>query len=216
MYRLQDFESTTPPTARADRYPTALIDVWHASGGERLMLRPVLPQDVRLLEDLIRRSSASTRYGRFHGAVNELPWDVLREMTEVDYRQHMALVVAWMRADSEVVVADGRYSVDASGQNAEFAVIVEDGWQRRGLGRRVVGALADAATRAGVGRFHGAVLRGNVAMVSLLHCCGFREAAGAEDPRTVSFEKALTERKRPALSASLNPFAPIACAGHTS
>lgn len=49
-------------------------------------------------------------------------------MTRVDYRLHMALVVAWIGADSEVVVADARYRVDATGRSAEFAVLVEDAW----------------------------------------------------------------------------------------
>jgi acetyltransferase len=209
MLSLHNFEPAASPTARLGSYPTTMIDVWRGRDGERLLLRPVLPQDVDSLEELIRRSSTTSRYNRFHGAVNELPLDVLRAMTTVDYRQHMALVIAWMRADSEVVVADARYSVDPTGRSAEFAVLVEDRWQRSGLGRRAIHALVAAARRAGIVRLHGTVLRGNVAMLSLLRHCGFRQAGRAEDPRTVSWEKWLPEGMRPARHiAASTPWEP--------
>jgi RimJ/RimL family protein N-acetyltransferase len=193
MLAPHNFEPAASPSARLGSYPTTLIDVWRGRDGERLLLRPVLPQDANLLDELIRRSSPTSRYNRFHGAVNELPLEVLREMTTVDYRQHMALVITWTRADSEVVIADARYSVDPTGRGAEFAVLVEDRWQRSGLGRRAIHALVAAARRAGIARLHGTVLRGNVAMLSLLRHCGFRAAAGAEDARTVLWEKWLDE-----------------------
>jgi acetyltransferase len=186
------FERADGSTQRLARYPTALIDIWNACEGERLMLRPVLPQDVHLLEGLIHRSSPKSRYNRFHGAVNALPPNVLCAMTAVDYRQHMALLITSTQEHNEVALADARYCVDATGRSAEFAVLVEDRWQRRGLGSRAIGALVAAARCAGILRLHGPVLRSNFAMLSLLRGCGFREVAGAQELRAVSLEKRLT------------------------
>ena len=42
-------------------YPTHLVDVRSLRDGRRLTLRPVLPQDNRLLADLVNRLSAQSR-----------------------------------------------------------------------------------------------------------------------------------------------------------
>jgi ribosomal protein S18 acetylase RimI-like enzyme len=58
--------------------------------------------------------------------------------------------------------------IGAVGETAEIAVLVEDRCQGRGLGRALLQSVLAAANAAGMRRFVGYVLCGNVAMVRLL------------------------------------------------
>ena len=126
-------DGSTP--AAVGHYPTELIDVWHSRDRERLTLRPVLPQDVGFLDGLIRWLAPAARYNSFHGAVGELPCEVLRDMTQVNYTQCLALAITSRESEGEIMVVDARYVVDDSGRSAEVALMVDDRWQRKGPGR---------------------------------------------------------------------------------
>ena len=52
-------------TYEIHRYPTDLIDVVRLAGGERIVIRPVLPQDADLTRAFFRDLSAPARYDRF-------------------------------------------------------------------------------------------------------------------------------------------------------
>lgn len=177
-----------------EHYPADLIDVWHATNGVRYLMRPVLPQDHRPLGDLIVRLSRTSRYRRFHGSIRELSQETLAQMTSIDYRQHMAFVVTKASAEGEMVVADARYSVDATGDAAEFSVVVDDASQRRGLGLRTLRALDFAAARDGVRWLHGAVLFDNEPMLALMKRCDFSLTPDREEPSLMRAEKLLSRR----------------------
>lgn len=170
-------------------YPTHLIDVWRCRGGVRYLLRPVLPQDHRLLGDMVRALSPQSRYRRFHGAIRELSDDTLSSLTRVDHRSHLALVVTTVESDREVIVADARCCVDGAGDAAEFAVVVDDARQRRGVGSRLLDALGRAAARTGLRWLHGSVLDSNGPMLSMMDRCGFSRTPDREDDRLVRVER---------------------------
>jgi GNAT superfamily N-acetyltransferase len=171
------------------RYPATLIDVWSLRDGTRMTLRPVLPQDSALLGTMIQSLSGATRYNRFHGSVNALSTDALRHMTCVDYRKHFAFVVTAFSLNQERVVADARFVVDSSGEGAEFALVVDDSWQRLGLGERAMQALANAADRQGLSWLHGSVLSANEPMLALMRRCEYFCAPDRNDERLVRVER---------------------------
>jgi GNAT superfamily N-acetyltransferase len=173
------------------RYPTSLIDVWSAKNGSKLTLRPVLPQDDGLLANMIHGLSRTTRTNRFHGAVNALSDESLQQMTCVDYYRHMAFVITAHEGSRERVVADARFVVDERGDGAEFAIVVDDNWQRLGLGERAIGALATAADRLGLSWLHGKVLSANAPMLSLVQRCDFSCTPDRHEERLVNIERRL-------------------------
>lgn len=172
------------PSGLPLRYPTTLIDARWLSGPRRLLLRPVLPQDAHLLSALVLAQSAQARRNRFHSTVK--PSTALcQQMSQVDYRQHLALVVCSMAGGVEQVVADARYSVAANGLSAELALMVDERWQRQGIGRWALLALQQAAANAGLTWLEGEVLQGNDAMLGLAQRCGFACTPGSQDERVV-------------------------------
>ena len=162
------------------RYPSRLIDVRIEPDGMRLMLRPVLPQDEDLIGDLVARVSAAGRRNRFHGRVN-LGRTELHRMSCIDYEHELAFVVCACQDGVELVIAEARFCIDADAQGAEFALMVDDRWQRRGVGRWAMLAMRDAAQAAGLTWLHGEVLRDNLPMLALMRDCGLCCTPDPED-----------------------------------
>jgi len=160
----------TSSARSAARYPTELIDVWLSRHGERMTMRPVLAQDEPGLRALYRRSSTAVR-----DVADNFP-DLLDGIGDVDFAHELAVVVSVDLGGSQRIVADARYVVATSAASADFAVLVEDGWRRQGLGRRALDALVDGARRAGLKSLRSTVERTNAPMLLLLHRCGFAAA----------------------------------------
>jgi len=143
----------------------ALVD------GRRVILCPVDSKDASAEQAFVGALSPNSRYRRFHFGMRELPEQLLREMTEIDQRQHVALVARPDTAE-ETIVADARYVRTTDADEAEFAVMVADAWQGAGLGRELLQRLARHARANGVRRLYGDVLWGNEPMIGLVRALG--------------------------------------------
>lgn len=187
------------PIAQADaqdqagppgHYPTLLIDARRLGGAQPLLLRPVLPQDTHLLSALMLAQSAGARRNRFHGALKPSP-QLCRQMSQVDHRQHLALVVSTVANGQERLVADARYTVATDGCSAAFALMVDERWQRQGIGAWALRALQQAAAGAGLCWLDGEVLQDNQAMLGLARRCGFVCSPDPQDERLARVQRRL-------------------------
>ena len=136
-------------------------------GGERVRMRPIRPDDERGLADLYDRSSHHTRYQRFFTVMRQLPADTAHFLANVDYERRFALVVEDLTAPTTPLVGVARYEPAEPGV-VEVAFVVEDRWQRKGLGSVLIDELFRAATENGFTRFRAWVLADNHRMLGLL------------------------------------------------
>ena len=162
-------------------------------GPEGASIRPVHTDDVDRLSHLLHGLSARSRRARFHGAVREVPRGVLEQMTRVDGSRELALVAGRFDDGAEQLVAEARY-VQADGDAAarEFALVVTDALQRRGLGEQLLRALVAHAERHGVVRLFGDVQRDNAPMLALAARLGFQTVAHPEGGTLLRVERLLT------------------------
>jgi RimJ/RimL family protein N-acetyltransferase len=112
----------------------------------------------------------------------------LQCMSRVDYARELAFVITACQGATECVIADARYCVDTDAQGAEFALMVDERWQRLGLGCWAMQALRDAAQAAGLTWLHGEVLSDNAPMRALMQRCGLSCTADPEDDRLVQVQ----------------------------
>jgi len=129
-------------------------------------VRPLRHDEGDLLDTVFARLSPHSRYLRFHSPIDDLSASTRRALLAVDGRDHLALV-AFSRRREPIGIARlvrNRLRPD----EAEVAVEVVDAWQRRGVGRLLLTALADRAERAGVKRVLALVLYENTAALALL------------------------------------------------
>jgi RimJ/RimL family protein N-acetyltransferase len=136
--------------------------------GTPLLIRPIEPGDKARLSVALRRLSEATIYRRFLAAKPRLSSAELRYLTEVDGRDHIALV-AFLADDPESIVAVARcVRLPDNPDTAEFAIVVGDPLQGRGLGSLLARELATAARSAGIRRFSATMAGENIAVRRLI------------------------------------------------
>ena len=119
-------------------------------------VRQAVPADREALTRMFGRCTASTRYRRFHGPVKAIPERYLAEALSGS-PFHYALVaflepasaVRGAEALSDGIVALASCRLVEEGA-AELGVLVEDAWQRQGLGTRLVDELVAHASASGL------------------------------------------------------------------
>jgi RimJ/RimL family protein N-acetyltransferase len=114
-------------------------------------IRPLDSADRAGLAAAFARLSDDTRWRRFHGLARRLGERDLDRLTRVDHHRHEAL--AAIAPESGAIVGVARYvALPDDPRAAEVAVAVDDGWQGRGIGRRLMAELVDRARAEGVTR----------------------------------------------------------------
>ncbi len=181
---------TAAPAYRIHRYPAGLIDRLNLPGARAVVIRPVLPQDAPAEQAFVGRLSLASRHKRFHVGLRQLTPAVLRQMTEIDYRDHLALVAQVLDEDrppdaEPELVADARYVRLAGTAEAEFAIAVADDWQSLGLGRALMARLARHARAQGLAALVGDVLPENRRMLVLMRGLGAHARPHPDGPQLV-------------------------------
>lgn len=144
--------------------------------GTAVRIRPITPDDGPRLAAGLARLSPETRFARFHYPKGAFSEGELRRLTWSDGTMQYALVADLPQETGAPLVAVARWVRDAPGADtAEVAFVTGDGWQRRGLGRALVGELAAQARRAGVTCFRAEIIAGNTAALKLLAGVGTAE-----------------------------------------
>jgi len=150
----------------ADDEPTA--QVVRLKDGRPVALRVAGAEDAMAVQRFVRGLSEQSRRYRFFAPVRELSLEQLERLTRSHPPDELALVGEITAETGESrIVALAQYVV-CEPLDAEFAVVVDDAWQRQGLGMQLVGALAEQAARAGVTALSGFVLPDNWPMLSFL------------------------------------------------
>ena len=134
--------------------------------GARVRVRRIRPDDAAGLVDLYARLSAHTAYQRFFSAMRRLPPDWAAFLANVDHRRRFALVAE--APDGGGLIAVARYEPAQEPGVVEVAFVVQDDWQGRGLGTRLLADLLAAARANGIERFRAWVLADNRRMLDLL------------------------------------------------
>ena len=130
-------------------------------------VRTIRPGDASALQRFHGRLCERSIYLRFFGAMEELSDEKARYFTHTDSIDHFALVALDPDAPDEIIAVT-RYDREAGSDRAEYAALVEDLWQGRGVGIGLTHQLVDTARDRGVRRFYALVMHGNKGMLRLL------------------------------------------------
>lgn len=146
--------------------------------GTTVTLRPIRPEDTEMAQTFVRGLSEESRHLRFKQGLDELTPEALIRFTQVDYDREMAFIALHRQDDgSDIQIGVARYHTQSDGETAEFALVVGDRWQARGLGTALLKILIDYARQHGVRELFGDVLLRNTGMRELVAHLGFDEQA---------------------------------------
>jgi acetyltransferase len=105
----------------------------------------------------------------------------------------MAFVATVDEAGRETEVGVARYVANPDGESCEFALVIADGWQRKGLGRRMMVQLIEVARARDLRSMVGHVLGENRGMLALCQKLGFVVSDSAEGPMVKRVTLALAQ-----------------------
>lgn len=167
------------------KYLQHLVKHLTLADGTAVTLRPIRPTDAGIEQQFVRGLSREARYFRFMDMVRELSPQMLKQLTEIDYDRHVAVIAVTAIEGGEIEIAVGRYVVLTNGEDCEFAIVVADDWQKKGIATALMRVLIDSARERGMKRMIGEVLASNGRMLDFARRLGFELAMDHNDPRQV-------------------------------
>jgi acetyltransferase len=173
-------------------YPKELEQqiVWR---GEKLLVRPIRPEDEDMLGCLLESLSVDDSRMRFFVAMRRHSHAQLARFTQIDYDREMSLVLVREQAGNvPQALGEARLIADADNQRAEFAMVVSSAFKGQGLGGLLMQQLLDYARWRGIGVLCAETLPENQHMLHVAQKFGF-VVKPTDDPNTVSLELLLRE-----------------------
>ncbi len=155
-------------------YPEELERYETLRDGTEMFFRPVKPTDEPALSEMLyslSEESVRTRY-MTHTAV--FPHRDIQRFTNIDYRQDIAIVGIIPRVSGEEIVALAQYFFDPKTRAAEVAFLVQDEWQKKGMGTFLLDYITQIAKQRGVKKFYAKVLPTNEPMLAIFHNSGYK------------------------------------------
>ena len=169
--------------------PEELAESWQVIHGYSISIRPLRRADLDIESAFVEGLSQETRYNRLLGGAINISRAYIEQLTTIDYSRDMALAAIVMTQESEVLIGVARYVMDSQASEypaaCEFAIVVADAWQGRGIGRHLMAKLMEVARNRGVPRLFGEILAINHGMLVMVKKLGFRTERHPEDATVI-------------------------------
>ena len=141
--------------------------------GRRVEIRALRHEDRNGLEEAVSRVSVESLRRRFFLIKRHFSEQEIEFFSNVDFVDHVALVVVAQESGQPHIVGGGRYVALEAGR-AEVAFALIDEYQGQGIGAALMGHLAAIARDAGLKAFVAEVLPENIAMLKVFEKSGLR------------------------------------------
>lgn len=162
-------------------YPSHLAVRYQTNEGQTVVIRPIKPEDADIEQTFVQSLSPETKYYRFMNTIRELSLSQLIRLTQIDYDREMAFIAVVDQDGQEKEIGVARYATNPDGESCEFAIVVADDWQGKGVARRLMGVLIDAARAGGLKYMNGDFLAENSRMIRFVTSLGFVLSPHPED-----------------------------------
>ncbi len=163
-------------------YPKHLVETVFLPDATELTIRPIRPEDAESEQAFVRSLSPQAKRFRFMQTINELTPRMLARFTQIDYDREMALVATTPLDGRQRQIGVARYVINPDERSCEFAIVVGDEAQNKGVGSRLMTALMQAAREHRLKVIEGEVLAENGPMLKLMADLGFSIRRSPADP----------------------------------
>jgi len=163
--------------------PDAVVESAEANATVRI--RPASAFDVESLSIYFTSLSTTSRNKRFMGARADLC------VGKTSHPDHFTLLAEIRQEGQGTIIGETRYAYDAAARHGDFAISVADGFQRQGVGLRMMTAMERHASDLGHEMIAAETARVNAEMRGLAKKAGF-EDTGLGDWQSVHLAKRLS------------------------
>ncbi len=160
-------------------YPAQYASAWTMKDGTEVMIRPIRPEDEPLVVDFHHKLSEQSVYMRYFHMIalsQRIAHDRLTRICYVDYDRELALVAEHKNPESgeAEILGIGRLAKEPGTEEAQFAILVADPVQGKGLGAELLRRILDMGREEKVRVITAEILPDNYPMQRLCERLGFR------------------------------------------
>ena len=166
------------PRPAISPYPTQYVAPWTGKDGLTVTIRPIRPEDEPLVVRFDEKLSEDTVYMRYFQTLKlsrRIAHERMIRTCFIDYDREMALVADYKdpQTGEREIIAMGRWSRMYDRDEAEFSLLVRDGFQRRGLGTELLRRLVAIGRDERLHRLTAVILPQNQGMLRICSKLGF-------------------------------------------
>jgi acetyltransferase len=170
---------TNLPKLAIRPYPTQYASQWKLKDGTPVTIRPIRPEDEPLLVAFHKTLSEESVYLRYFSQLKldlRIAHERLTRICFNDYDREMALVAELKDAKTGQgeILGVGRLSKERGLNEAEFAILVSDRWQKHGLGTELLRRLVQVGRDEKLACITADILADNIAMQMVSKKVGFK------------------------------------------
>jgi acetyltransferase len=154
-------------------YPTRYVTPWRLSDGTEVILRPIRPEDEPMIAEFLKTVSAETLRARYFVSHLDISHELLIRFVNIDYDREIAIVAELTKGRKKRIIGVGRLIAEVDRGRSEFAVIVHDDYQHRGLGFKLTDTVIGIAQEKGLKEISGFVDSNNRRMLQVVTELGF-------------------------------------------
>jgi acetyltransferase len=162
-------------------YPEQFTRRRQLRDGVQVLLRPIRPEDEPLWHQLIASSSPESIRFRFRSFFKHSNHQMAVKHCMIDYERELALVVETGNEGERRLIGVAQLMTDLNHTTAEYAVIVPDPWQGKGVGGLLLDYCLEVAARWGISEVIAETDPANVRMLSMFRRRGFSSVVDRED-----------------------------------
>jgi acetyltransferase len=174
-----DENTTGKPHMIISRYPSKYIKKIKLKDGTPVLLRPIKPEDENMWQEMFDTFSDDSVRFRFFRRIKNTPHEMRTRYCNIDYDREIAIVAEINDKGKRRILGVSRIIL-TPGQNeeAEYALIVSDEWQHKGLGSEFLDYTIEIARDKGLKKLTGVVLKDNIPMITLCKEKKFKVESG--------------------------------------
>jgi len=173
----------------SERYPHLAIQPYpeqftrrrQLRDGVEVLLRPIRAEDEPLWQALIASSSPESIRFRFRSIFKHSDHEMAVRHCMIDYERELALVVETGEGERRQLIGVAQLMTDLNHRTAEYAVIVPDPWQGKGVGALLLDYCLEVAARWGIAEVVAETDPANVRMLSMFRRRGFSSVVRREE-----------------------------------
>ena len=155
-------------------YPKEYVTERTMKDGTPVTLRPIKPEDEPMWHELLRACSTQSIWSRFSYLFKQTTHEMATRYCFIDYDRELGMVAEVEEEGQRKLIGVGHLVADMDHETAEYAVLVVDRWQGRGLGGMLTDYCLEVAKKWNVKRVIGEIAKDNARMLATFRNRGFQ------------------------------------------
>jgi len=171
------------------KYPSKYMKKVKLRDGIEVLLRPIKPEDENMWQEMFNSFSEEAVRYRFFRRIKNTPHEMRTRYCNIDYDREIGIVAEITEKGKRRILGVSRIIMSPGlSKEAEFALIVSDDWQRKGLGSEFIDFTIEVAKDKKIDKITGIVLKDNIPMITLCKEKKFKVESGDPGEYKVEYD----------------------------